>query len=224
MRRFLHALTKKSLRGYSQLWLIILLFWIGILALSWIQFKKQPAPQPSEQLTTTSAVSQSTSSYNNVRVVKVIDGDTFEIETGEHVRLIGVDTPESRNNQKARRDSARTHKDIQTIIQMGLKAKEILRGLIENKQVSLEFDVGQKDKYGRLLAYVYMDAAEGNVSSHAVVLGDRVFINATLVKLGYASPMTIPPNVKYAREFKSLFEEARVEKNGLWEGNQLAFE
>lgn len=72
---------------------------------------------------------------------------------------------------------------------------------MEGKNVRLEFDVQQKDKYGRLLAYVYA--------------GDT-FVNAELVKQGYAQITTYPPNVKYVNHFKKLEKEAREQGRGLW--------
>ena len=144
--------------------------------------------------------------YENILVIRAIDGDTLELENKEHVRLIGVDTPESRKNEKAIKDSQRTGTDIETIIQLGQKAKNFTKHLVENKRVRLEFDAGPKDKYGRLLAYVYV--------------GD-MFVNAAIIKEGYASPMTIPPNVKFADLFRNLYQEARAEKRGLWQGDVL---
>lgn len=70
------------------------------------------------------------------------------------------------------------------------------------KKVRLEFDVQSKDKYGRRLAYVY--------------LKDGTFVNAEIIKNGYAAPLTIPPNVKHAKEFRSLYDYARQNNKGLW--------
>ncbi|MCP4649634.1 MAG: thermonuclease [PVC group bacterium] len=141
--------------------------------------------------------------YNNIKCTKVVDGDTIELENGEKVRMIGIDTPESRNNSKTKRDSERTGQDIKTITLMGKKATEFTKTLVEGKQVRLEFDVQERDRYGRLLAYIY--------------LTDGTFVNVEIVKSGYASPMTIPPCVKYAELFKRLYEEAMETKRGLWE-------
>ena len=94
---------------------------------------------------------------NTYTVAKVIDGDTLKLSNGERVRLIGIDTPESRDNPKLRRDAERTGQDRQAIIAMGKRATEFTKKLVEGKQVRLEFDVQQRDKYGRLLAYVYLE-------------------------------------------------------------------
>jgi len=138
-----------------------------------------------------------------VKCIKVIDGDTIKIATGENVRLIGVDTPESRRNKKLYRDADRSKEDADAIIAMGKESAKYTTGLVLGKDVRLEFDVQKKDRYGRLLAYVYLE--------------DGTFVNAELVKQGYASPMTVPPNVKYVDLFKKLYQEARENKKGLWQ-------
>ena len=135
-------------------------------------------------------------------VSRVIDGDTIVLSNGEHVRLIGIDTPESRDNPKLRKDAERTGQDKQAIIAMGKRAGAFTNKLVEGKQVRLEFDVQQRDKYGRLLAYVY--------------LVDETFVNAEIVKAGYAQVMTIPPDVKYQELFLKLQKEARENKRGFW--------
>jgi len=126
------------------------------------------------------------------KVTKVIDGDTFRAIVGGRevkVRLIGVNTPEVHHPRKGREP-------------YGEEAAAFTRRLIEGRTVYLTFDVQHYDKYGRLLAYVW--------------LPDGTFLNALLVKEGYAQVMTIPPNVKYADLFLSLQRKAREEGKGLW--------
>lgn len=128
-----------------------------------------------------------------VKVQRVIDGDTFVIENGhkkgERVRLIGIDAPETRKT--ARKE----------VGYYGQEAKEYLRSMLTGKNVKLVFDVGKKDRYGRLLAYVY--------------LGEK-FVNADLVEQGYAVTYTLAPNVQYADFFVKLERKARESKRGLW--------
>lgn len=140
--------------------------------------------------------------YADILVKRVIDGDTLRLETGEKVRLLGIDTPEMHESKKLYRDAQRTRQDIRTIQKMGRRAYEFTKNLVEGKRVSLEFDVQKHDKYGRLLAYVYLE--------------DGTFVNAKLIEEGYASLMTIPPNSKYADLFLKLYQEAREKKRGLW--------
>jgi micrococcal nuclease len=140
--------------------------------------------------------------YADILVVRAVDGDTLQLESGERVRLIGIDTPEMHESDKLYRDSQRTKQDIKTIKELGRRAYAFTRDLVEGKRVSLEFDVEKHDKYGRILAYVY--------------LKDGAFVNAEIVKQGYASLMSIPPNVKYADDFLKLYREARENNRGLW--------
>ena len=127
-------------------------------------------------------------------IKKIVDGDTFWIDNGTakglKVRLIGVNAPESRKTNR---------KDVEYF---GKEAKNYLIKFLSNKRVRLVYDIAPKDRYGRALAYVYLE--------------DGTFLNAHLVKNGYASVMTIPPNVKYADYFVKLQREARLNKRGLW--------
>lgn len=141
------------------------------------------------------------------KVVKVYDGDTFEcvLPSGEEVkvRLIGVDTPESSVNRKAQRDSERSGRSLQEIVKLGKKASEFTKRLIPpGTVVYLETDVQLHDKYGRLLAYVY--------------LPDGRMLNEVLVEEGYATVYTVPPNVKYEKRFLELQRKAMSEGRGLW--------
>jgi len=144
----------------------------------------------------------STDSTGAFYVSRVIDGDTIKLSDGSHVRLIGIDTPESGYNAKLARDVKRGHKDIDAILKMGKEASNFTRGLVQGKKVRLEFDVEKRDKYGRLLAYVYLD--------------DETFLNAKIIEEGYAQVMTIPPNVKHADLFLKMQREAREKGRGLW--------
>ena len=137
-------------------------------------------------------------------VSKAIDGDTIKLSNGDHVRLIGIDTPESRYNNKLWRDSKRSRRDIDAIIKMGKEASNFTRKLVEGKKVRLEFDIEKHDRYGRLLAYVYLE--------------DGTFVNGRIIEEGYAQVMTIAPNVKHAQAFLKLERQAREKANGLWRG------
>lgn len=141
--------------------------------------------------------------YADIVVKRAVDGDTLVLESGERVRLIGIDTPELHESEKLQRDAQRTKQDASTIQKLGQRAYEFTKKLVEGKEVSLEFDVEKYDKYNRLLAYVY--------------LKDGTFVNAEIVKQGYASLLTIPPNIKYADLFLKLYREARENRRGLWE-------
>lgn len=141
--------------------------------------------------------------YSEILVTRIVDGDTIVIETGERVRLIGIDTPEIHESNKLYRDSRKSHKDVRSIKELGMKSFKFVSGLLQGQRVRLEFDVEKHDKYGRLLAYVY--------------LKDGTFVNAKIVEQGYASLMTIPPNVKHAQVFQELYRDARQNHLGLWQ-------
>jgi len=141
--------------------------------------------------------------YNDILVTRAVDGDTLVLGNNERVRLIGIDTPEIHESEKLQRDSRRSGQDIRTIKAMGQRSYAFTRNLVEGKRVRLEFDVERRDRYSRLLAYVY--------------LPDGIFVNAEIVRQGYASLMTYPPNVKYADLFLNLYREARENRRGLWQ-------
>lgn len=134
-------------------------------------------------------------SVQYLNVTKIVDGDTFRADDGSEkgiiIRLIGVDAPESRNAGR------------KAIGYYGQQSKEYLTKLLENKKVRLEYDVDKTDQYNRILAYVY--------------LPDGTFVNAEVVKQGYAMVMTIPPNVRYAEKFLKLERRARKYNRGLWD-------
>ena len=179
----------------------IALFISTLILLGVYSCNNQPVTYNSEQAKFTMPFGKSYD-YSDILVRRAVDGDTLVLEDGERVRPIGIDTPEMHVSNKLYRDANRTQQDVSTIQKLGRQAYEFTRNLVEGKRVSLEFDVERHDKYGRLLAYVY--------------LKDGTFVNAEIVKQGYASLMTYPPNVKYADTFLKLYQQAREERRGLW--------
>ena len=126
------------------------------------------------------------------RVVDVVDGDTIDVEIDGafyRVRYIGIDTPET------------VHPD-KPVERFGPEAAEANRQLVEGALVYLEKDVSETDHYGRLLRYIF--------------LADGVFVNAELVRQGYAQVSTYPPDVKYQELLLAAQAEAREAKRGLW--------
>lgn len=125
-------------------------------------------------------------------VKRIVDGDTIVVDfngKGEKVRLIGMNTPES----------VKPNTPVQPY---AIEASNFTKKMVSRKYVRLEFDVQERDKYGRLLAYVY--------------LPDGQMLNEVLIEDGYARLMTIPPNVKYVDRFVKLQKKARDGKKGLW--------
>lgn len=114
-------------------------------------------------------------------VKKVIDGDTIELSNGKFVRLIGINAPEKNENYY-------------------LESKSQLEK-IEGREVRLEKDKSNKDKYGRLLRYVFLE-------NH--------FVNLELVSYGYAKAMVMKPNVKYEGNFFEAEKLAKKSELGIW--------
>lgn len=127
-------------------------------------------------------------SRQSIKVTRVIDGDTIEVEGGQKIRYIGIDTPETVHPNKS-------------LECFGIEASNKNKELVEGKEVELEKDVSETDKYGRLLRYVYID---------------NIFINDFLVRQGYAHASSYPPDVKYQDLFKSAEQEAKDNSRGLW--------
>ncbi|MEI7751362.1 MAG: thermonuclease family protein [Candidatus Omnitrophota bacterium] len=167
-------------------------------------------------------------------VTRVVDGDTLQLSNGEKVCLIGADAPESSNSFKLWRDAKKTGQDTKEIIAKGEEAAEFTRKLVEGKQVKLEYDSQKKDKYGRILAYVYVflySGCESNKLDRQIYEvaefneGTYFFLNASIIKAGYAQVIpsasetagqAVPPNVKYQALFLDLQKEAMAQKRGLW--------
>lgn len=144
---------------------------------------KTAVAQPTPVFATT------TPPWAGITVTRVVDGDTIELETGERVRYIGVDTPETVDPRKA----------VQCF---GREASAFNKQLVEGKSVKLVADVVNKDRYGRLLRYVY--------------LSDGTFVNLKLAQDGYARPLTIPPDVHFSKDFVAAAHEAQEAGRGLW--------
>lgn len=136
------------------------------------------------------------------RVVRVVDGDTFKLNTGDYVRLLGIDAPEKENNAKLQRDIEKRNISKSAELAMGRKAYSFTNYLIAGKKVRLAFDNVRYDEYNRVLAYVY--------------LTNGVFVNAKIIESGYAYPYSFKENSKYTKLFNKLYAEAREKRRGLW--------
>jgi micrococcal nuclease len=132
-------------------------------------------------------------SFGSASVVRVVDGDTIKVRIGgrtERVRYIGMDTPES----------VKPGTPVQCFAERAAAANA---ALVSGRTVRLVGDAERRDRYGRLLAYVYREP-------------DGAFVNAELVRAGYARTLTIPPNVAHERDFARLADQARRAGRGLW--------
>jgi micrococcal nuclease len=127
------------------------------------------------------------------QVVRVVDGDTIRVRLDgrtERVRYIGVDTPES----------VKPGTPVECFAKRAAAANA---ALVAGREVRLVGDAERRDRYGRLLAYVYREP-------------DGAFVNAELVRDGYARTLTIAPNVAHARQLAQLARAARESGRGLW--------
>ena len=119
------------------------------------------------------------------KVIQIIDGDTIVIQGGYHVRYIGIDTPEEGQFYYE-------------------EAKEANQAMVGGKSVHLEKDVSNRDKYGRLLRYVYVDS---------------LFVNAELVRQGYAYAESYTPDTRYQDILEEAERQARETGSGIWRGS-----
>jgi len=140
-----------------------------------------------------------------VEVLYVVDGDTLMVKIGrveEKVRLIGIDTPEIHFGSHLLRQAQMLQKPESQVYELGFLAKARVEEIIEScSQLILETDVQLRDKYGRLLGYLWCDGK---------------LINEELLREGYAMIYTFPPNVKYVERFISAQKQARKERKGVW--------
>lgn len=128
-------------------------------------------------------------------MTRVVDGDTIRVRihgAEERVRLIGIDTPETHGRGGLREC-------------FGAEATDRMEALLpEGTPVRLVRDVEARDRYDRLLAYVYRAS-------------DGLFVNLAMAKEGYATTLTYPPNVAHADEFVAAVRTARQSQRGLWQ-------
>lgn len=177
--------------------LVVVSYLISRLATNSFNQKETIPVQPT--LSPTVASSQTTSSDsisttplpNLVKVKRVIDGDTIELESGQKLRYIGINTPETVDPRRAPQC-------------FGKEASNKNRDLVEGKMVRLEKDVSETDKFGRLLRYVYLE--------------NGTMVNQFLVREGFARASSYPPDIKYQDLFREAEKLARQENKGLWAG------
>lgn len=169
---------------------------LGVAALSACTGDEPSAPSGNDAgpAVTTTATDAASGAGANAVMVRVVDGDTIVVDLDgreERVRLIGIDTPESVAEERP--DQC-----------FGVEASdEVERLLPVGTDLLLERDVEPRDRYDRLLAYVYR--------AH-----DQLFVNEVLVRDGFAGILTYPPNDTYAERFRSLEATAQQEGVGLW--------
>lgn len=130
-----------------------------------------------------------------VYIERVIDGDSVVMAGGMQMRYIGIDTPE-----------------MDPLEYCGREAEEYNRRLVEGKNVRVAAGREEKDRYGRLLGYVYV--TDDN--------GEEIFVNALMLRSGLARTLNIPPNTSHAVEFARLEKDARESGRGIWGDDNCA--
>lgn len=177
-----------------------------------------PAPHaPTTDTDSSPKAEHDTDQALGLTVSRVIDGDTIELSNGDTVRYIGVDTPETRHPRKG-------------LECFGKEATAFNKEIVLGKPVRLEQDVSATDRFGRILAYVFVPtnqpdedvsnsidaSAESELQTDPGEPTDEIFVNALLVEEGYAVASSYPPDVAYDSLFAQLEAEARQEERGLW--------
>lgn len=174
--------------------IVIFFFAIGMIAYGLYPaalrsvFLKTQQPVEITKVATMSSLIQQEAVGELVRVDRVIDGDTIELVDKRKVRYIGINAPE-------------LHDPKRPVGCYGQEAADANKKLVEGKTVRLVKDVSETDKYGRLLRYVF---------------ADDVLVNDWMVRQGFASVSTYPPDVRYRDQFQDAAGEARRENRGLW--------
>jgi micrococcal nuclease len=152
------------------------------------------APTAASTVATSTGAASAGALAANATVVRIVDGDTIDVTVGSHrerVRLIGIDTPE-------------TKKPNTPVQCYGPEATKFTTSLLPaGSRLHLERDVVARDDYGRLLAYIYLAS-------------DGAFVNLEIIRQGYARPLTIPPNVAHTGQFVEAARAAAADNIGLW--------
>ncbi len=179
----------------KQLKRILKIFWIFILIFS-LSSCDEKENISNEQISSTDET------YTKAQVIRVIDGDTIWVDIGdrkEKVRFIGINTPElARDGKKAQF--------------MAEEAKDFVEKTIKDKEIYLEKDLTDRDKYDRLLRYIYLEKPSENPSFDEI--RDKS-LNGILVKEGLAYSNYYKPNIKYQDFLEKLEDEARENKLGI---------
>ena len=122
---------------------------------------------------------------DQVEVLRVIDGDTIVVDGGRRVRYVGIDTPEVGASPEP----------------FGTEATSFNATLVTGRMVTLKRDVSERDRFGRLLRFVYADG---------------ILVNAELVREGYARAREYPPDTQHAECYALLEVEAVAAERGMW--------
>ena len=156
--------------------------------------------------TVQSANQRAQSNAQSCVLLAVTDGDSILArcqQTSERIRLIGIDAPELHHGEHSERQSNQYGQSDEQVRQLGKQARSHLSSILKiGETLELRQDREMRDRYGRLLAYVYTS--------------DGTMINSRMIADGFATPMTIKPNTAHKLEFEQLYASARRERRGIW--------
>ncbi len=167
--------------------IVIIFFLTGIIYLAMVMWPKGWALSLPRFGVTQSGETVNSEEWG--RVVRVVDGDTIELENGGKVRYVGVNTPESVDPRRK-------------VECFGKEASAFNKNLVEGKRIRLERDISDRDKYGRLLRFVYLE--------------DGTLVNEVLVREGYAHASPYTPDISKKELFREAEMDARIHTRGLW--------
>ncbi len=140
------------------------------------------------------------------KAATITDGDTIKLVFDGKlatIRLIGIDAFESQKNNKAYRQAYENNITIEEVVQRGKQAKEYIKTLLSKRvKFYLEYDEDFLDRYQRTLGYVWFS--------------DNEMLNLDMICNGYALPLTIQPNDKYAAEFNTCYQQAKEQHIGVF--------
>jgi endonuclease YncB( thermonuclease family) len=144
-------------------------------------------------------------SLTPVRIHEIIDGDTVVLASGQHLRIIGINTPELNFGKHGRSAKPQPY---------AKKARQFLNRRVKNsKQIYMSLGKEQKDRYGRILAHLYSDP---HSDLRTGFQGARYNIAAQMIRRGLGFYIAIPPNLGQSACLKQVESQARVEQLGLW--------
>lgn len=206
--------TQLLIIGGALLALVGLLLWLPTTNLATTNILQSLATQVASDLgfssapnkvTSKSTAKSKTGEVEKVTVNRIVDGDTIELTDGRKIRYLNMDTPE-------------TVKPNTPVMCYGMDAKAYNKKAVDQKTIWLNFDKDPTDRYGRTLAFIYLD--EQNANSNNVTQS----LNADMVKKGYSRAISYSPNTTYKKDFESWMVTAREAKKGAWEACPRPFE
>ena len=175
--------------------LILIVFFIGFKEGNWLQNLGLTDNYKPQNIYLKSTINGSKDGIEKSQVRRVVDGDTVELSSGQKIRLLNIDTPE-------------TVKANTPVMCYGTEASMFTKKLLTDKMVQLTADKEADDKYGRGLRFIFLDGVDTSNIENS--------INAELVKNGFARMVVYKPNNTYAKEFQTWENEAKSKKLGLW--------